>query len=388
MAPNEPSVADGTLERLRAVQAEIREEYLAPQAAPWIIGYSGGKDSTLLVQLVFEMLLDLAPADRTRPVHVLCNDTLVESPILMAYIDKMLARLQMAAESLHLPIVVVKTTPDPDQTFWVNLIGRGYPAPTRMFRWCTDRMKIAPTSNYIRNKVSENGEVILLLGVRRAESANRAVTMNRHRNVAGSRLNPHDDLTGCMVFRPLIDLTTEDVWLLLLQRNPPWGGSHRELVTLYRHAQGGECPLVIDKSQAPSCGTSSSRFGCWTCTVVEKDRSMEGFIEAGFENMEPLMEFRDWLAKFRNERSKRMIERRDGRIVLMGDGVTTVAGPFTLEARQEILARLLTVQEEVGMPVISSDEIARIKAIWADDAVEEARRHLKQREELRGREKG
>jgi DNA sulfur modification protein DndC len=206
----------------------------------------------------------------------------------MAYIDKMLARLQAAAESLHLPIVTVKTAPAPDQTFWVNLIGRGYPAPTRMFRWCTDRMKIAPTSNYIRNKVTESGKVILLLGVRRAESANRAVTMNRHPNVAGSRLNPHDDLTGCMVFRPLIEMTTDDVWSLLLQRKPPWGGSHRELVALYSDAQGGECPLVMDKSQAPSCGTSSSRFGCWTCTVVEKDRSLEGFIDAGFENMAPL----------------------------------------------------------------------------------------------------
>ena len=304
MADQEPSIADGTLQRLRAAQTDIRDEYLSPSKDPWIIGYSGGKDSTLLVQLVFEMLLDLAPGDRTRPVHILCNDTLVESPILMAYIDKMLARLQSAADSLHLPVVVEKTTPDPDQTFWVNLIGRGYPAPTRMFRWCTDRMKIAPTSNYIRTKISESGEVVLLLGVRRAESANRAVTINRHRNIAGSRLNPHDDMKGCMVFRPLIDMSTDDVWILLLQRTPPWGGSHRDLVTLYRNAQGGECPLVIDKSQAPSCGTTSSRFGCWTCTVVEKDRSMEGFIDAGHEHLEPLMEFRDWLAKFRNERSK------------------------------------------------------------------------------------
>jgi len=374
------SITEGTLGRLRNAQIDIREEYLAPNSDPWIIGYSGGKDSTLLVQLVFEMLLDLAPGDRTRPIHVLCNDTLVESPILMAYIDTMLARLQAAADSLHLPIVVVKTTPDPDQTFWVNLIGRGYPAPTRMFRWCTDRMKIAPTSNYIRTKISENGEVVLLLGVRRAESANRARTANMHRNVGGSRLNSHDDLKGCMVFRPLMEMTTDDVWLLLLQRNPPWGGSHRELVTLYRNAQGGECPLVMDKSQAPSCGTSSSRFGCWTCTVVEKDRSMEAMIDSGHEHLEPLMDFRDWLAKFRNERSKRMVERRDGRIALMGDGVTTVAGPFTVEARQEILERLLRVQGEVGMTLITTDEIGRIKAMWAEDVVEEAKRHLKLRE--------
>lgn len=141
----------------------------------------------------------------------------------------------------------------------------------------------------------------------------------------------------------------------------------------------------MDKSTAPSCGTSSSRFGCWTCTVVEKDRSMEAMIDAGNEHLEPLMDFRDWLAKFRNERSKRMIERRDGRIALMGDGVTTVAGPFTVEARQEILARLLSVQAEVGMTLISEDEIARIRAMWADDAVMEAKRHLQQREQLRAR---
>jgi DNA sulfur modification protein DndC len=297
----------------------------------------------------------------------------------MAYIDTQLARLKAAAEALHLPVRVVKTTPALDHTFWVNLIGRGYPAPTRQFRWCTDRMKIQPTSAYIREQVSAAGEVILLLGVRRTESAARAKTVKRHQNVAGTRLNPHDDLAGCLVYRPILELSTDDVWLLLLQRRPPWGGSHSSLLTLYRNAQGGECPIVIDKTQAPSCGTSSSRFGCWTCTVVEKDRSMEGFIEAGFDNLEPLLDFRDWLAVIRNDRSKRMLERRDGRIALMGDGETTVAGPFTLETRQVILERLLKIQEEVGMPLIHPDEVTRIKMLWAEDAVEEARRLLKQR---------
>ncbi len=367
------------VQTLHAIQAELRDEYLSPHTYPWIVGYSGGKDSTLMVQLVFEMLMDIAPGDRSRPVHVLCNDTLVESPILMAYIDTQLTRLAAAAEALHLPITVVKTTPALEQTFWVNLIGRGYPAPTRTFRWCTDRMKIQPTSTYIRQQVSAAGEVILLLGVRRAESAQRAKNVKRHQNIAGTRLNPHDDLIGCLVYRPIMELSTEDVWLLLLQRRPPWGGTHAELLTLYRNAQGGECPLVIDKTQAPSCGTSSSRFGCWTCTVVEKDRSMEGFIDAGFDHLEPLMEFRDWLAVIRNDRSKRMLERRDGRIALMGDGETTVAGPFTLETRQAILTRLLKIQGAVGLALIHPDEITRIKAIWAEDAVEEARRLLKQR---------
>jgi DNA sulfur modification protein DndC len=267
-------------ENLIFIKKELLEEYKSytSKLVPWIVGYSGGKDSTLVVQLVLEMLLDLPPSDREREVHILCNDTLVESPILASYIDKMLAKIKSFADDVHLPVFVVKTTPSINQTFWVNLIGRGYPPPTRNFRWCTDRMKIEPTSNYIQSKVSEKGEVILLLGVRKAESTNRANSIKRHKNIEGTRLNPHSDLKGCLVFRPIIDLSTDDVWLLLMQRNPPWGGSHRDLITLYKNAGGGECPLIVDKSEAPSCGSSSSRFGCWTCTVVKKDKSMEGFV--------------------------------------------------------------------------------------------------------------
>jgi 3'-phosphoadenosine 5'-phosphosulfate sulfotransferase (PAPS reductase)/FAD synthetase len=51
MASHEPSIADGALERLRAAQADIRDEYLAANQDPWIIGYSGGKDSTLAVTM-------------------------------------------------------------------------------------------------------------------------------------------------------------------------------------------------------------------------------------------------------------------------------------------------------------------------------------------------
>jgi len=375
-------------EKFRIIQMDMYEEYHSENTgAPWIVGFSGGKDSTLVVQLVIEMLLDIAPSDRKRPVHILCNDTLVESPILTSFINKMLEKLKDFCEAVNLPINVIKTTPPIDQTFWVNLIGRGYPPPTRNFRWCTDRMKIEPTSNYIQTQVSEKGEVILLLGVRSAESANRANSIKKHKNLEGTRLNPHGDLKGCFVFRPIVDLTTNDVWQLLFQRPPPWGGTHRELVTLYKNAQGGECPLIIDKSDAPSCGSSSSRFGCWTCTVVKKDKSMEGFVEAGHENLEPLLEFRDWLMVFREDRGNRMLERRNGRITLMDDGESTVPGPFSFEARNEILSRLIKIQENIGLSLISDDEIHKIKEIWSDDVLARANRHLKKYEIYKARTK-
>jgi DNA sulfur modification protein DndC len=187
----------------------------------------------------------------------------------------------------------------------------------------------------------------------------------------GARLNRHNDLVGCMVYRPIVNLSTDDVWEFLGATPPPWGGSHAALIKLYRDAGGGECPVVTQKSDVPSCGTTSSRFGCWTCTVVEKDRSLEGFVEAGFAEFGPLIDFRDWLASIRNDPGRRLARRRNGRITVTDEGVF-VPGPFTIETRREILARLLALQEQAGRTLITEDEIARIKAIWAEDAAQAA----------------
>lgn len=352
--------------KLGGILSELKDEYLQDHSTPWIIGFSGGKDSTLLAQLVFEMLLSLPPRRRTRAVHVVANDTLVESPVIAGHLDRVLERIGKAVAPLRLPVVVAKTTPEVDQTFWVNLIGRGYPSPSRVFRWCTDRMKIAPTTTYIRSQVAASGEAILLLGVRRSESTQRARSVGRYDN--GERLNRHNSLQNCLVFKPIVDLTTDEVWQTLLQSSPPWGGTHRELVTMYRNAGGGECPLVTDKSEAPSCGTASSRFGCWTCTVVEKDKSAESFIEAGYGNLEPLLEFRDWLKAIREDGAMRSATRRNGTLNFVGEG-RLIPGPFTLEARRQILDRLLTVQDEVGLDLISAEEIGAIRKIWAEDSV-------------------
>jgi DNA sulfur modification protein DndC len=354
-------------ETMASIRADLREEYLAPHGFPWIVGFSGGKDSTLVSHLVFEMLLSLSPTERGRPVHIVSNDTLVESPLVITHIAAVQTELRAAAQAWRLPVSLVTTRPDDDATFWVNLVGRGYPSPNRSFRWCTDRMKIQPTSRYIRDQAAASGEVILLLGVRRDESSTRAGTVARYDN--GQRLNRHNDLAGCMVYRPIVNLSTDQVWGFLGAVPPPWGGSHAPLISLYRNAQGGECPVVTQKSDVPSCGTSSSRFGCWTCTVVEKDHSLEGFVEAGFAEFGPLIGFRDWLAQIRNDPQRRQARRRNGRITVTADGVF-VPGPFTLATRAEILARLLDLQAQVRRTIISQAEIARIKAIWAEDAVQ------------------
>ena len=348
----------------REIRAEILDEYRQSHAYPWIIGYSGGKDSTLVTHLVFEMLMHLPPSERKRPVHIVANDTLVESPLVVQHIIDSTKEIEAAAQAFGLPVVTEITRPSTDQTFWVNLIGRGYPSPNRSFRWCTDRMKILPTSRYIKSQVDDAGQVILLLGVRRSESATRAASVAKYDN--GERLNRHNDLHGCMVYRPIVELDTEDVWEFLAMNEPPWGGSHLKLIGLYRNASGGECPVVTQKTDVPSCGTTSSRFGCWTCTVVEKDRSLEGFVESGFREFGPLLDFRDWLASIRNDKERRQARRRDGRVTIT-DGGTFVPGPFTLRTRAEILERLRALEEETGQSLVSEEEIGIIHELWADE---------------------
>ena len=132
--------------------ADVRSEYLSDsQTFPWIVGFSGGKDSTLVAHLVFSALLDVSPSRQLRPVHIVANDTLVESPLVVAHLHQSLQEIRNAADTLKLPITVATTTPKDEHTFWVLLIGKGYPSPNSQMRWCTDRLKIQPTSNYIRN---------------------------------------------------------------------------------------------------------------------------------------------------------------------------------------------------------------------------------------------
>ncbi|MBR9766279.1 MAG: DNA phosphorothioation system sulfurtransferase DndC [Rhodobacteraceae bacterium] len=357
-------VEDESEALFRSIRAELLDEYRQDHDWPWIIGYSGGKDSTLVTHLAFEMLLSLPPSQRKRPVHIVANDTLVESPLVVQHIIDSVEEIGNAANAFGLPIITKITRPAPEQSFWVNLIGRGYPSPNRSFRWCTDRMKILPTSRYIKSQVDAAGQAVLLLGVRRSESSTRAASVNRYDN--GERLNKHNDLVGCMVFRPIVDLDTDDVWEFLALNEPPWGGSHLKLIGLYRNASGGECPVVTSKEDAPSCGTTSSRFGCWTCTVVEKDRSLEGFVEAGYAEFTPLLDFRDWLASIRNQKERRQARRRDGRITIT-DGGTFIPGPFTLQTRSEIFERLRDLEKETGQNLITDEEVDLIHQLWSEE---------------------
>ena len=363
----------GLKKTLASLLEEIQALYVADQV-PWVVGYSGGKDSSAALQLVW-LALDALPADqRSKPVHVISTDTLVENPVVAAWVTQSLETIQQAAEEQGLPIHPHRLTPKVKDTFWVNLIGRGYPAPRPKFRWCTERLKINPSNTFINNVVQANGEAILVLGTRKAESAIRARNMEKlERQRIRDRLSPNASLPNSLVFSPIEEWSNDDVWLFLMQVQNPWGCNNKELLTMYQGASpDGECPLVVDTT-TPSCG--DSRFGCWVCTLVDQDRSMHAMIQNDEEKewMLPLLELRNEL-DVPDDRHLRDFRRMSGAVQLFHD--RPIPGPYTQTSREHWLRRVLEAQQWVrqhGPPyvrkieLITLPELYEIRRLWVTD---------------------
>ena len=352
----------------------IQNLYLADDI-PWMIGYSGGKDSTAAVQLVWMAIEQLPERDRKKSIHIMNTDTLVESPVVSKWVDKSLKSMKDESEKKGLPFVPTKLIPDYNNTFWVNLIGRGYPFPRMKYRWCTDRLKIQPVNNFIKNKIVEHGEIILVLGTRKQESTRRNRTMtNLEKRRVRELLSPNPTLANELVFSPMEDWSDDDVWSFLLQYKNPWNYSNMDLMTMYRGATAdNECPLQVDKS-APTCG--KSRFGCWVCTMVEKDKSMEAMIlnDQEKEWMSILLEFRNEFGNEEGDRERRSFRRIRGN--LQGNYGKLFHGPYKKEVREYWLERLLNIQKEIqengpeefsDLELIRIPELQAIRRIWVND---------------------
>ena len=332
------------------IKDNLRDLYLE-DTRPWLVGFSGGKDSTMLASLMFDAVLSVPAEKQKKPVVILCTDTRVEIPAIVEMIESTLARMHKFSQQNGLNVEVKLLKPPPEQSFWVNIIGRGYPPPNRTFRWCTQRMKIDPVNAFVNQRLGHWGEAVLHLGARRAESSTRAQTMAGRETRKGLRRHP--DLPRVWVSNPIEFLSTEEVWAYLLQTPNPWGGDNRALYKLYANASNGECPIQIDTS-TPSCG--NSRFGCWTCTVVDRDKASEGLLAAGDERMEHLLAFRETLLEFRDPANGR----RDHRRMNGNEG----PGPLIIEGRRELLKRLLKLQEDTSLTLITSEELLLIQQLW------------------------
>lgn len=360
---------------------EIQELYLQDEV-PFVIGWSGGKDSSCVLQLIWNAIANLPVEKRTKTIHVITNDTLVENPIVTAWVDRCVKQMEVAAQKQQMPIQPHITFPEVKDRFWVCLMGKGYPSPRNRFRWCTERLKIKPADSFIREIIRDSGEVILVLGTRKAESTKRAKNMEKHRQWrVRDRLNTNPSRPNSLIYLPIEDWTTNEVWMYLMQWDNPWGGNNQDLFAMYRGATAdNECPLVVDTS-TPSCG--DSRFGCWVCTIVNKDKSMEAMIQNDEEKewLQPLLDIRNDL-EVKNDRNRRDFRRLHGNVQLFErnkDGETSIEpipGPYTKKWRETWLRRVLSAQVEVrqnapeefkDINLITPEELSEIRRIWLEE---------------------
>lgn len=362
---------------------------------PWVIGYSGGKDSTAILQLIWYALKELSQEGKcNKQVHVISTDTLVENPIVAMWVGKSLERMAEAAKTQGLPIVPHRLTPAVKDRFWVNLIGKGYPAPRYKFRWCTDRLKIAPSNSFIQNMADKNGEAILVLGTRKAESTARAASMERFESSETNTrkalgLTENGSLERVWVYTPIASWSNDDVWIYLNSVNNPWNFPNHDLMGMYQGAtEGGECPLVVDKS-TQSCG--DSRFGCYVCTMVSEDKSMNAMISNDEEKewMYPLVSLRNEIEvndsnrvkkieKLTRDKANRDFRRMNGSLTvhISKHGADIVPGPYIQSFREHLLGKVLEAQQAVqqlgpievkNLELLSLEDLEEIRRIWLEE---------------------
>ncbi|MEQ9552155.1 MAG: DNA phosphorothioation system sulfurtransferase DndC [Coleofasciculus sp. G3-WIS-01] len=385
-----PRTVAELVEDIEQLTQEIQELYCLDEI-PWCLGYSGGKDSSATLQLVWNAIAALPLEKRRKTIYVITTDTLVENPIVSAWVRKSLEQMRVTAQAQKLPIEPHLLHPDIKNTFWVNLMGKGYPAPRHGFRWCTERLKIHPSNHFIRDVVRVKGEVILVLGTRKAESTRRAASMEKHEaGKISDRLNSNSlksllyhsaSLPNALIYSPIQNWRTDEVWIYLNQWQNPWGHSNKDLFSMYRGATAdNECPLVVDTS-TPSCG--DSRFGCWVCTMVNQDKSMAAMIQNDEEKewMQPLLDIRNELDE-RNDHDKRDFRRIYGRVELFerevegNTSVKPIPGPYKKEWREHWLRRVLEAQTHIrntappdmrDITLITPEELSEIRRIWLEE---------------------
>lgn len=288
---------------------------------------------------------------------------------LYNYMHSSSDNINRAAGKDRLNIKASVIYPEPEQTFWSRVIGLGYPTPEPPgFRWCTDRLKIMPMNKFVNERIKESGEIIILLGVRKGESLTRMKTITA-REIEGKLLNMHNDIPNAYVYNPITEIPNDLVWEFLLKGDcrSPWGSDMKYLFSLYQGENLGEEKSVlgeVDREKIPVTG--NSRFGCWCCTMVKEDKSLQNFINKGATELIPLREFRNELLRMRENSQYRDSKRRNGSVYKKSDGSFGM-GPFTLEARCLILEKLLDLENRTGMELITEAELKAIDKMWDEE---------------------
>jgi len=315
---------------ISALRAMVEKGY-----THWIVTFSGGKDST--TTLIVSLEAALVYPEQVERIDIVYSDTMLEIPIIRQFALDFMKTIQNMERVARLPIYCHIVCPEIEQRFWVCLLGKGYPPPHQRFRWCTRRLKIEPVENALKSFVKP-GKTLILTGVRFGESRARDARLHQSCGRGGecgqgvwfqfsSRLQ-------AAYMAPIVEWGECDVWDFLQFHAPALGYPTRHIEdSIYNGRE--------------------TRFGCWICTVVRQDRTMEKITALlQWSHLRPLLDFRQRVKELTSRPESRLI-RPDGK-----------PGRLTLAVRRQLLDELLKLQTTVGIEIVSPDEIAIIQKYW------------------------
>jgi len=356
------------------------KKYYLDDKRSFCVAFSGGKDSTAVLYLIIKMLEELKHDNMlpTKTVYIVNSNTLAELPPILKHLQKTLKQIEVYAKNNHLPLIVQEVFPELKNTLNVQLLGVGMPPPSSSLRWCTDKLKVMPIDTELK-KIFPDGAFISIIGTRSDESADRAHRMERA-TLRGTNLKLNNRYPNASNLMPIEDWSTKDVWEYILKQN-------NDLVNidflwkLYSDASNkatSECTFAgaggknIEEGKL-GCGTS--RFGCWQCYMVrDKDKSLDGLMQSGHDNIEYYKEYRDWFwertqqgwEKTRdvyshNHQTQTFYNKGDKENPKYG---MTVPRGLTLKLRKEAFKKILDLQSKLNEVIITELEIIEIQKRW------------------------
>lgn len=402
------------------IKEHMKEVYLRDDV-PLAIAYSGGKDSTLLLLLLWEMLSSLPVDQRRKTVHLISSDTGVETPDMTDYVHKAIKSIQRSAEEQQIPIETNLVKPSLKQSFWWKVLARGtlISTPNTKHRWCTHTLKIAPTQSKLKELLAQSpiqfGEnqkhqLILALGIRNEESARRKASISKWELSEESYFSRHSDFDEILCYGPLKFVTADELWFKLMEYETlPFGVKISDLTVQYGESIM-ECGIKTSNEQGKACSAAGNRAGCWSCGLVSgKDPMLVRHIQEGKTKYQYLLDWKTLMLRMRNDiryrevlprqqftkKLKELSQNREGmnQIGLFEldenpylDYYNTfkratydeyAPGGMTVQGRRILLEYLLFIQEQTGYQLIHEYEIEAILNCWKEtDGIVVARNEL------------
>ncbi len=62
---------------------DLLRDFYQADPRPWLVGFSGGKDSTLVASLIFDAIQSIPTEQRKKEVAIVCTDMRVEIPAMV-----------------------------------------------------------------------------------------------------------------------------------------------------------------------------------------------------------------------------------------------------------------------------------------------------------------